>query len=289
MADWYQNPTISSRVVQAFDFHWSRFNDLLNCCPPAVYAVDALSADDSRALESIFSEASLFHDKDVFLERWEAHGARFSGNHRPFLPKSLYHVDYLFHAISVRFFIRVQVVRNPADLLPAWDTSDLVAIDQLLDSLGISSATYRTREFLRYSFLREHVERCFTNTIHEHCGLFPSGSSASTETPSDADTSDATQVTINDLSGAVIANAGLAFSSGAGASTIHQKIESDLTLELVLDRIRRDCPSADESAFASIASKIRDLGVQEAAKLLFRHLASGDWWAAARAAFGAGI
>lgn len=285
MADWYQNPTISSRVVQAFDFHWNRFNDLLNCCPPAVYAVDALSTDDARTLESIFSEASLFHDKDVFLERWKAHGARFSGNHRPFLPKSLYHVDYLFQAVSVRFFIRVHL-RNPADLLPAWDTPDLVAIEQLLESLDISSATYHKQKFMRYHFLREQVERRFTNTIQQHLDLFANRDFSVGELDPDADLSRAAQVTINDLSGAVIANSGLAFSSSAGESTVRQKIESNLTLELVLDRIRRDCPSSEQSAFASIASKIRDVGVQEASKVLFQHLASGDWWTAARAAFG---
>ncbi len=284
MADSFQNPAISSRIVQAFDFYWDRFNDLLSCCPPAVYAIDAVVPGDSSLLNAIFSETSLFHDKDVFLKRWKDHGARFSSNHRPFIPKSLYYVDYLFYAISVRFFIRVQL-RNPVDLLPAWDINELVTIEQLLDSLGISSATYHAQKSMRYHFLREQVERRFTDTIQQHLGLFLEDASSVDESVVGTDAARATHVTINDLSGAVIADSGIAFSSGTGESTVRQVIKPNLTLELVLDRIRRDCPAAENSAFASIASKIRDVGVQEAIKLIFQHLASGDWWAAARAAF----
>lgn len=290
MPDWIQHPPIASRVVQALDFHWNRFNDFLGCCPLAFHAVDAVGTGDSQLLNDILSEDSFFCPKDDFLKRWSAHGSHFSGNHRPFVPESLYYVDYLFHRISVRLLIRVQVLRKSSELLPAWDLVDAITVsdvDRLLSALQIAPQTYREKKYMRYQFLREHVERFFTRSIQEFLHLVERGSSGTQDRSSNHSDGRVGPVVVNDLSGAILTNSAIALASGSGASSVHQQIEESLRLDALLDQIRQHCPDAEKSTLQSIVAKVRDAGVQEATKLIIRHLAAcgGDWWAAARAAF----
>ena len=290
MPDWFRYPPIASRVVQALDFHWNRFNDFLGCCPPAFYAVDAVGPGDSQLLDDILSEDSLFYPKDDFLKRWKTHGSRFAGNHRPFVPVSLYHVDYLFHRISIRLLIRIQVLRKPSDLLPAWDVADSITasdVERLLSALQINVETYREEKYMRYQFLREHVERFFTRSIQQYLDLVDRGGSATEDQLASHSGGRVGSVVINDLSGAILTNSAIALASGTGASSVHQRIEENLRLEALLDRIHQQCPDAEKSNLQSIVAKVRDTGVQEATKLIIRHLdaCGGDWWAAARAAF----
>ena len=140
---------------------------------------------------------------------------------------------------------------------------------------------------MRYQFLREHVERFFARSIQQYLDLVDRGGSATDDQPAGHSGGRGGSVVINDLSGAMLTNSAIALASGTGASSVHQRIEENLQLKVLLDRIRQQCPDAEKSNLQSIIAKVREAGVQEATKLIIRHLdaCSGDWWAAARAAF----